>query len=420
MPRSFLFWFLAAFVCGENWPQFRGPSGDGVSHETNLPVSWSASSNIRWKTALPGPGHSSPVVWGDRIFLTAFRPDTSTLRFLGTNRGQLLVLCLHRDTGKIIWEREVKADSIEKVHPTNSPASPTPVTDGKLVYVYFGSVGVTAFDFNGNRAWEVRIEPFPTIWGSGSSPILYGNLLLVSSESDGVGGDFLLALDKSSGKTVWKMPRKVPKRDWATPTIWNAGDHDEIVLNGVDRVRAYDPREGHELWTIEGTTKYVTQTPVSANGMLYVSSGGPDGSVVMGIGPGGKLAWRYNKSAPFNSSLIAVGSQVCGVKDGGVMTCLNAMRGELLWQHRLPAAGAYYASPIAAEGRIYLLSEDGETTVIAAKPVFELIGMNKLNERTLASPAVSGSRIFIRSDRNLFAIGDGAPPFDVRGGVIPH
>ena len=140
----------------------------------------------------------------------------------------------------------------------------------------------------------------------------------------------------------------------------------------------------------------------------------------MGIGPGGKLAWRYNKSAPFNSSLIAVGSQVCGVKDGGVMTCLNAMRGELLWQHRLPAAGAYYASPIAAEGRIYLLSEDGETTVIAAKPVFELIGMNKLNERTLASPAVSGSRIFIRSDRNLFAIGDGAPPFDVRGGVIPH
>ena len=391
---------FAANVSADNWPQFRGAGSQGISTETKLPVKWSATSNVRWKTALPGPGHSSPIIWGNRIFLTAFNQS----------KNQLLVLALDKDSGKILWERPVPAQRIEEYHSTNAPASPTPATDGKQVYVYFGSSGLTCFDFAGNKVWENRFGPFPNEWGSASSPVLYGEMLLLNVDTDGE--DFLLAVNKNTGKNIWKTSRSDVDRSWPSPVIWNAGGRDEIVVSGSGRVKSYDPKDGRELWTVDGLTKWVTPTPVMAHNLLYVASDGPGGNIVMAIRPGGRgnatkthVAWRYDKAAPYSSSPVVVGDYLYTVKNGGVMTCLNAKTGELVWQERLPAKGAYYASLVAADGKIYALDEEGKATVVAAKPAYELLSSNDMGERCMASPAISGGQLFIRSDEHLFCIG---------------
>ncbi len=391
----------AATAFADNWPQFRGSNGQGISSESNLPVKWSATSNVRWKTGLPGAGHSSPVVWGNRIFLTAFN----------SSKKQLIVLCLDKDSGKILWERTVQAERIEEHHSSNSPASPTPATDGKHVYVYFGSRGLVCFDFAGNKVWENPFGPYPNEWGTASSPVLYGDMLLLNSDTDAE--DFLLAVNKNNGRVMWKTSRSDVNRSWPTPVIWNAGGKDEIVVSGSGRVKAYDPNGGRELWTVEGLTRWVTPTPVMAHGLLYAASNGPGGNIIMAIRPGGRgnvtrthVAWRFERSAPYSSSPVIVGDFLFAVKNGGVMTCLNAKTGEVAWQERLPAGGDYYASLVAADGKVYALSEGGEATVVAAKPVYELLSVNKLDERCMASPAISGGQLFIRTDENLYCIGD--------------
>jgi outer membrane protein assembly factor BamB len=401
-------------VSAQNWPQFRGPASQGITQETGLPVQWSATSNVIWKTTLPGPGHSSPIVWGDRIFLTAFRSERISnayaARFLLSARGQLVVLALDKTSGKILWERPVKAPSIEALHPTNSPASPTPVTDGRYVYVYFGSAGLAAFDFNGTAVWEKKLGPFPSDWGSASSPVLYGNTLLLNVDTDGE--DFLLAVDKSSGKTIWQTPRGQVTRSWSTPIIWNANGRDEIVVSGSQRVKGYDPVSGKELWTVDGLTEWVAPTPVTAHGLLFVASNGPGGNIIMAIRPGGSgnitrshVAWRYERGAPYTPSPVVVGDYLYAVRSGGLLTCLNAKTGVEVWQQRLPARGDYYASLLAGDGKIYALSEDGEASVIAAKPTYQLLSVNDMGERSMASPAVSSGRIYIRTDSALYAIG---------------
>ena len=335
---------IATTASADNWPQFRGPSSQGISLETGLPVKWSATTNVRWKTALPGPGHSSPIIWGDRIFLTAFnRP-----------KRQLLVLSLDKASGKILWEREVPATRVETHHSVNAPASPTPVTDGKYVYVYFGSRGFICFDFAGNKIWENNFGPYPNEWGSASSPILYGDMLLLNVDSDAE--DFLLAVNKNTGREIWKTSRSGARRAWPTPVIWNANGKDEIVVSGSGRVKGYDLKDGRELWTVDGLTTWVTPTPVMAHGLLYVASNGPGGNIIMAIRPGGRgnitdshVAWRYERSAPYSSSPVVVGDYLYAVKNGGIMTCLNAKTGELVWQERLPARGDYFASLVAAE-----------------------------------------------------------------------
>jgi outer membrane protein assembly factor BamB len=392
---------------GENWPQFRGPESRGLSNETGLPVKWSATENVRWKTTLPGPGHSSPIVWGNRIFLTALKQTRWQL--FGSPTGQLVVLALDKPTGKIVWEREIAANT-ETMHPTNSPASPTPATDGTLVYVYFGSSGVSAFDFDGKQVWHVKLGPYPNEWGSASSPVLYRNMVVLNVDTDG--DDFLLALDKATGKTIWRTSRAGSTRSWPTPFIWNNNGHDQIVVSGSGRVKGYDPATGQEIWTVGGLTTWVTPTPVSAHGMLYVAANGPGGNIIMAIRPNGKgdittthVAWRYERSAPYISSPVVVGDYLYSVKNGGIMTCLNAKTGELAWQQRLPSGGDYYASLLAADGKIYAMSEDGGVTVLAAKPVYQPLESNVMNERSMASFAVSDAQIFIRTDASLFAIG---------------
>ncbi|HXG63757.1 MAG TPA: PQQ-binding-like beta-propeller repeat protein [Blastocatellia bacterium] len=390
----------------DNWPQFRGPRGQGISTETGLPAQWNAAANIVWKTALPGPGHSSPVIWGDRIFLTAFRKQ---------GKGQLLTLCVDKASGRILWEKEVPVERVEAVHATNSPASPTPATDGKHVYVYFGSYGLVCFDFEGKKIWEKPVGPYPIEWGSASSPIVYGNLVLLNCDTDAE--DFLLAVDKNTGRTVWQAPRSNIERAWPTPVIWSVGGKDQIVVSGSGGVKAYDPRDGRELWTVEGVPRWVGPTPVAAHGLLYVAANGRDPeNFVMAIRPGGRgnvtkshVAWRYDRAVSSVPSPVVVGDYLYMVRNGGIMTCLNAKTGALVWQERLPGKGDYYASPVAADGKIYLLSEEGIVTVIAARPVYQLLGTNDMGERCMASPAISDGRIFIRSDESLFCIGKPRP-----------
>jgi outer membrane protein assembly factor BamB len=403
---------LCGVVFGQNWPQFRGPGSLGISEEKGLPLRWSATENVRWKTALPGPGHSSPVIWGERLFLTAFQPGlgSSILSRISSPRGALLLLCIDTKNGSILWNRQVPAGKIEAVHRTNSPASPTPATDGRYVYFYVGSYGILCYDLDGKKIWERPLGSFHNEWGSASSPVIYKNMVLASFDTDGE--DFLLALDKNTGREVWRTSRNPAERSWPTPFIWETGERTEVVVSGSGKVTSYDPDTGKELWTVKGLTKWVCPTPVAGHGLLYVVSGGPGGDVFLAIRPGGRgditashIAWQYNRGAPYAPSPVLLSDYLYAVRNGGVLTCLDAKSGQLVYQKRLPAAGEYYASPIASEGKIYTLSEDGDACVIEEGPACRILATNSLGERCMASPAVSRGQIFLRSDESLFCIG---------------
>jgi outer membrane protein assembly factor BamB len=385
----------------ENWPQYRGPGGSGVSAEKGLPTKWGAGGGVRWKTRLPGPGHSSPIVWGERLFLTAYAAG-------GPGRDRLLVLCVDSRTGKILWEREVRAAEIERVGGANAPATPTPVTDGRRVYVYFGSYGLVCFDFEGREVWRRPLAPCGGEFGSASSPVLHGRLLLLNCTSDAEG--FLLAADKETGRTVWRTEHAQPTLSFATPYVWDTGAGAEIVLIVSGHVKGFDPKTGRELWRVEGAPKGVAPTPAAAGGLLYAASNSPPGFVAA-IRPGGRgsikathVAWRHDKGVVSVPSPLAFGGYLFALRDGGVLTCLDAKSGAVLWQQRLPARGNYFASPVAGDGKVYLVSEEGEVSVVAAKPSYELIATNSTGERTMASPAISGGRIFIRTDESLYCV----------------
>lgn len=397
-------------AAAENWPQYRGPGGLGVSQERGLPTRWGADAGVLWKTPLPGPGHSSPVVWGERVFLTAYRPPK------GPSRAQLLVLSVDARTGKMLWEREVPVGQIEPVGGANAPASPTPATDGRRVYVYFGSYGLVCFDFDGRKVWEKPLGAGGGEWGSASSPVLHGGLLLVNSAAGEEG--FLLAVDKETGRTVWRVEHERPATSFATPVVWKAAGGEQVVVSGSGHVRGFDPRTGRELWRVAGMPKGAAPTPVYAHGLLYAASNSQPNFIVA-IRPGGRgdvtrthVAWRHDKGVISVPSPVVVGDHLFALRDGGIMTCLDARSGAVVWQERLPARGNYFASPVAAGGRIYVVNEDGEVTVVAAGPVYEPVASNRMGERTMASPAISGGRIFIRTDEHLYCIGGagGAAP----------
>lgn len=404
LPAGLLLFIAASNVAAGNWPQYRGPGGLGLSAESGLPTKWGAGGGVRWKTRLPGPGHSSPIVWGDRLFLTAYAAAAGE-----AGRGRLLVLSVERLTGKILWEREVRVGRVERVGGANAPATPTPVTDGRRVYVYFGSYGLVCFDFEGRKVWERQVAPCGGEFGSASSPVLHRRLLVLSCTSDAEG--FLLAADKETGRTVWRTPHAQPALTFATPFVWNTGAGEQIVLAVSGHVKGFDPKTGRELWRVAGAPKGVAPTPAASGGLLYAASNAQPNFVVA-IRPGGRgdvtgthVAWRHDKGGVSVPSPLAVGGYLFALRDGGVMTCLDAKSGAVLWQERLPARGNYFASPVAGDGKVYAVNEEGEVSVVAAKPVYELIATNSMGERTLASPAISGGNIFIRTDENLYCVG---------------
>lgn len=377
---------LAALTLGraENWPQFRGPRSDGTSLD-NPGYDWKE----RWRTALPGPGHSSPAVWGDRVFVTAFEKDRSVVGAVLGRRGRLLVLCLNRADGSVRWQREAEAASIEKVSGVNQPASPTPATDGRAVYVYFGSIGVLAFDFEGRLLWRYEIGPYDHHMGSGASPVLAGGKLLLNAESDGPG--FLICLDPRTGKALWRVPRRTKQAGYATVFVWRG----MAVVPGHRQVTAYSLDDGRELWTVEGLGDYVVPTPVAGGDLLYVTSNGPGGGIVMALRAGGEVMWRSAKGGAYVASPVLAGGQIYTVHHGGVVTCLDAATGKLISQQRLEAGGDYYASPVSAGGLLYFVNEEGLVSVVDGG--VRLVRREALGQRVYSSPAISDGAILFRT-----------------------
>jgi outer membrane protein assembly factor BamB len=421
--------WLATTAGAANWPQWRGPGGSGVSTETNLPVEWNANKNIKWKTPIAGRGHSSPVVWGNKIFLTtAIEGDVipgakavthiiEGQEFLhpdsigADHKHTFKVICVNADTGKILWEQTAfEGTPYDNRHRKSSYAASTPATDGKSVYAFFGTEGLFAYDMNGKLVWKADLGKLGTVgMGTGTSPILYENLIIVQCDEESGAASFIVALDKKSGKEVWRTPRKV-QASWATPILITGSKRTELVTSGNETVIAYDPATGKELWRHKGVESNAIPSPVANREMVFVSAGFPE-KVVMAInlGVSGDLGesvvWKYTKGTAYVPSPILYGEYLYLTTDRGILTCLDAKTGEVKYEGgRLPIPATFTASPIAFEGKILLTSEDGDTFVIKAGPKHEILGTNSVGEPVYASPAVADGKIFIRGEKNMYCV----------------
>jgi len=389
----------------ENWPGWRGPRGDGSSAETGIPTQWDGPEGrrIRWKTEIPGRGHASPIVWQNRIFLVSCRED----------REERIVLCLDRDTGRIVWERSVVRSPMERKHRLNSYASSTPATDGNLVYVTFldrDQMLVAAYDFEGRQRWLVRPGGFHSVHGYCSSPVVFENLLIVNGDHDG--DSYLLALDRATGKTVWKTPRENKTRSYCTPIIRQWAGRTQMILSGSKCVASYDPRTGLRHWIIDGPTEQFVASLVDNGELLFMTAGFPERHI-QAIRPDGlgnvtdtHVVWRATKGCSYVPSPIASqdGKYFLVVADDGIASCFDARTGERHWMERI---GPHYStSAVAVEGLVHFLSDEGVTTVIRPGPEFKIVVENRLGEECRASPAVSQGRIFLRGVKNLYCIGE--------------
>jgi outer membrane protein assembly factor BamB len=391
-------------VAAKYWPRWRGPSGQGQVPDGPYPDRWSASQNIVWRATVAGRGNSSPIVWGDRIFLTTAHDG-----------GQRLSLvCFRRSDGKQLWEAFVPQSGFERGHPKNGHASATPVTDGRRVYASFGSHGLLAVDFDGKMAWHRPVGRIANYHGSAGSPALYKDRLFLYQDHDGseAGGSFVAAFDTATGKELWRTPRDA-RVGWGTPVVITAGGRDELIVSSQRRVHAYDPATGKELWSAAGNTFEVIPTPVVGHGLVYCASGraGP----TMAIRPGGSgdvtsthVAWSVAKGSPFVPSPMLVGDVLYLVNDmQSIVTAYEAKSGALLFQGRLGTERreGFSSSPVAVNGQVFFTNDDGETFVLKASRTFELSHVNQLGEAVLASPALVDGRWYFRTASSLVAIG---------------
>ena len=383
----------------QDWPQFRGPTGQGHSTERGVPLEWSESRNVIWKTPIPGRGWSSPVVASGRVWLTTA---------IKANGASLRALAFDVETGREVVNVEVfHLRSIDLLNSKNSLASPTPIVDGDRVYVHFGADGTAALTTSGEIVWKARL-PYQSQHGNGGSPALYRDLLIVSCD----GGDeaFVVALDTRTGKIRWKTPRRSPAdQAYSTPLVIRVGDRDEVVSVGAFRAAAYDPQTGKEIWRVSyGDGFSNVPRPVYGQGLVFIATGFQEPSLlavrVDGSGDvtNTHIAWTLKRAAPLTPSPVLIGDEIYLVNDVGIASCLNAKTGTPYWVTRL--GGNYSASPVVADDRIYFLSEEGVATVIAPEKVFHKLATNVLDGATLASIAVSSRSIFIRSDSALYRI----------------
>ena len=421
-----------AALIGRRWPQFRGPGSLGVSDSPKLPETWSATKNVRWKTAIPGHGWSSPIVWGERIFVTSVIPageveEPKKGLYFGGERPapkvehRWMVYAIDWATGKIAWEREAhRGVPPGSRHLKNTYASETPTTDGERVYVTFGNVGIFAYDFAGRVVWSQPLGPFPTRngWGTAASPVLHKGRLYVVNDNDLQ--SYFTALDARTGKTVWRVDRKA-ETNWASPYIWEHAGRTEIVTSATGNIRSYD-LEGKLLWQLGPVSSIAIPTPFSKFGLLYVASGyvGDQVRPVYAIKPGASgdislakgatsndsIAWSLPQGGPYNPSPIVYGDYYYTLFDRGFLTCHDAKTGkEIYTKVRLdPTASGFTASPWAYNGKLFAMSEDGTTYVIQAGPEFKVLGQNVLDEFTMASPAIDRDSLIIRTAGSLYRI----------------
>lgn len=382
------------------WSRWRGPSGQGIVEDKGYPDTWSDTENVRWKVKVPGRGNSSPTIWKDRIFLTT-----------SYDNGRRVVLSFHRDDGKLLWEAVVpESRQAEHLHPKNTHATATPITDGERVYALFGNSGLLAVDLDGKQIWHYSFGATSNYHGPGGSPLLYKDRVIFYQDQNS--DSFVAALDARTGKVLWKTPRQETV-GWGTPVAIRAGDRDEIVVSGQYAVRAYNPDTGKELWSVRGNTMEVTPTPVVAHGLVFCASGraGP----TLAIRPGGSgdvtethVVWQTPRGSPFIPSPLVLGDYLYLLNDmNSIATCLEARTGKPVWQGRLGEASreGFSASPVAVDGKIFFTNDEGETFVLAAGPQFRLLRINRLNEQTLATPALVDGRWYFRTAGHLIAIG---------------
>ena len=404
-------WLIAvvtpAALAAEDWPQFRGPTAQGVSTAKNVPIEWSPSKNVAWKLDIPGTGWSSPVLSNGRIYLTAAVDG-------GNSPATLRALCIDAAEGKILWNVEVfqpDPNSMRAKHAKNSPASPTPIVTADRLFVHFGHMGTAALDLNGKIIWRQDSLKYSPVHGNGCSPVLADNSLIFSC--DGGSNPFIVALDAATGQVKWKTPRnqEVSRTfSFCTPLLIDVDGVSELISPASGMVAAYEPASGHELWRVRYGEGYsVVPRPGYANGMLFVSSGF-DNPILYAIKPSGAagdvtdshVAWTHRKGAPLTPSMILLGNDIFFVSDGGIATCADAKSGKVHWTHRLD--GNFSASPILAEGRIYFQSEQGMGFVIDAGESSKSLAENDLGERSLASYAVTDGALFIRTESHLWKI----------------
>ena len=411
------------------WPSFRGREAAGVADGQNLPDKWNAQTgqNILWRTPIPGLAHSSPIVWGDRLFVTSaistdpnatFRPglygdgDASGDR----SRQRWVVSALDKRTGKILWERvAVEGVPLDKRHVKSTYASSSPATDGRIVVASFGSQGVFAYDFDGNLKWKANLGrmdvgayDLPSYeWGPASSPIMWNRLVIL--QCDQQKGSFITALNADTGETVWKTDRdELPS--WGTPTVAEVASVPVLVTNASNFVRGYDPRTGKELWKLGGSSKITAPTPIFGDGLFIVASGRQPERPIFAIRPDARgsmaVAWSRTLRGPYMPTPLIYRGLLYVLDNYGIFDAYTLRNGDELYRQRLPNIGSgFSASPVAADGKIYLSSEDGEISVIAAGSRFRLIAANDMGESIMATPALSQGVMYIRTSKNIFAVG---------------
>lgn len=417
------------------WPQFRGPGALGVAVDAAIPEHWSATENVIWKTDLPGRGWSSPVVWGNQIFLTTVintgdQEEAKKGLYFGGERPkpaesvhQWKVLCLDVGTGSIRWERQVHEGVPETpIHIKSSYASETAITDGDRVYVCFGSVGLYCFDLSGNEIWRRSLPRMPTRfgWGAAASPALHQGRLYYCNDNETA--STLMCLDAQTGDLIWEVPRE-EKSNWSTPFVWQNDRRTEIITPGTNQVRSYD-LEGNVLWSMTGMSSITIATPFSVDGLLYVSSGyvmdprkpiyairpGAEGDITLPEGETSSeyIAWSQPKAAPYNPSTLVHEGRLYVLYDRGIVSCYNASTGEEIYRmKRLQDGRAFTSSPWAVGDRIYCLNEDGVTFVLKAGDEFELLHTNPLleDDMGMATPAIVDGKLLIRTAARIYCIG---------------
>jgi len=428
---------LTASAQSQNWPSFRGVNASGVADGYATAVKWDATKgeSILWKTEIPGLALSSPVIWGDRVFVTTAISSDPDAKFRHGLYGDVApspdvtahkwkVYALDKRTGKVIWE-QLAYEGVPKTkrHPKSSQATPTPVTDGKHLVAFFGSQGLYVYDFNGKLLWKKDLGVLSSgwfydpdyEWGYGASPILYKNLVIV--QCDIQKDSFVAAFDVKTGKEVWRTRRdEIPS--WGTPAIYSGPPRDELITHASKFIRAYDPNTGKELWRLGPNSEITTPTPLVAHGLIIVTNGYRGIQPIYAIRPGGSgdltlqgdaessefIAWSKKRGGPYTPTPVVYGDYMYVCTNQGVLSVYEVKTGKQAYQQRIGAGGAYSASPFAADGKVYFPSEDGEIYVVKAGPQYELLGTNSMGEVLMASPAVSDGVIFVRGLKHLFAI----------------